>query len=221
MHRNTIKFFKTASLTLAASLVMPLTALAAGNSGTLQSANHFLPVMSEGYRYTSTPYGETATILGVAKAVRDHGNKQAISSRGLHIPSKSENRVIQRYDLTFPANCGGQTFSYYEGKGFSALGFHTQGKVVFDLLTGGSPYTAPRLWGPYDQVINDPVPMQVIYSGSQSSGFGQTMSSFMAGKVAELPQQKSSAYGKTYSEGIYKAGSCDAFNTRDNILVQK
>jgi len=221
MHHNLIKHLKTVSLALTTGFVLPATTLAADPAGTLQSSNHYLPVQSEGYRFTSTPYGETATILSVAKTVRHHGAKQTISSRGLHIPDKSENRVIQRYNLTFPAACGGQTFSYYEGKGFSALGYHTQGKIVFDLLNGGSPYSAPRLWGPYDQVINDPAPMHVVFSRGQDSGFGLIKASFMVGEVAEMPQHKVSGYGSAYSESVYTAGSCDALNTMDTIMVQK
>ncbi len=221
MHCNHLKIIKALSLALVTGFILPATTFAADSTSVLQSANHYLPVQSEGFRFTSTPYGESRAILSVAKLVRQHGVKQAISSRGLHIPSKSENRVIQRYDLTLPASCGNHTFSYYEGKGFSALGYHTQNKVVFDLLNGGGPYSAPRLWGPYDQVVNDPAPMHVVYSGSQSSGFGQTISSFMAGKVADMSQQKSSDYGSTYSEGVFAASSCDALNNMDNILVKK
>lgn len=221
MYRNHLKTANALGLALITGFVLPATTFAAGSTSVLQSANHYLPVQSEGYRFTSTPYGESKAILSVAKLVRQHGVKQSISSRGLHIPGKSENRVIQRYDLTLPTSCGGQTFSYYEGRGFSALGYHTQNKVIFDLLKGGSPYSAPRLWGPYDQVINDPAPMHVIYSGSQSSGFSWAISSFMAGKVADMSQQKSSDYGNTYSEGVLAAGNCDALNNMGNILVKK
>lgn len=221
MHRNLTKLFKSVSLVFATSIALPAISFAAGSGDMVYGTHDYLPIKSEGYRFSSTPYGETTAILSVASKVRQHGVKHAISSRGLHIPSKSENRVIQRYDLTFPAACGGQTFSFYEGKNFSALGYHTDGKVVFDLLNGGSPYSAPRLWGPYDQVINDPAPMHTVVSSGSDEGFGLVKASFMVGKVAEMPSHKVSSYGGTYSESVYTAGSCDALSNPANILVQK
>ncbi len=221
MHRNLTNLIKSVSLVFVTGFALPTTTLAAGSADMVYGAHDYLPVRSEGHRYSSAPYGETAAILSVASKVRHNGVKHTISSRGLHIPSKSENRVIQRYDLTFPVTCGGQTFSYYEGKDFSALGYHTNGKVVFDLLKGGGPYSAPRLWGPYDQVINDPAPMHVVFSNGSDEGFGLVKASFMVGKVAEMPQHKVNSYGGTYSESVYTAGSCDALNSTGNILVQK
>ncbi len=221
MHPGFTKRIKSVSLVLATGFTLPSTALAAGPTDQVYSARDFLPVRSEGHRFTSTPYGETAVILNVANKVQNHGIKHAISSRGLYIPNKSENRVIQRYDFTFPTACGGQTFSYYEGRNFSALGYHNNGKVVFDLLTGGSPYSAPRLWGPYDQVINDPAPMQLVVSDGQESGFGLARASFVVGKVTEMSQPKVSEYGKIYSESVYTASRCAALNSTGKILVQK
>ncbi|HHJ17845.1 MAG TPA: hypothetical protein ENJ80_14225 [Gammaproteobacteria bacterium] len=221
MRRNFTKLINSVCLLLATGIALPATALATGSVDMVYGASHYLPVRSEGYRFTSTPYGETAAIINVASMVRYHGARHAISSRGLHIPDKSENRVIQRYDLTFPIACGGQTFSYYEGKNFSALGFHSNGKVVFDLLAGGSPYSAPRLWGPYDQVINDPAPMHVVISNGSDEGFGLVKASFVVGTVAEIPQAKTSEYGRAYSASIYTAGNCASLDNTGNTLVQK
>ncbi len=216
MSRKFSKVIKTASLALAASCT--LTGNAVAGATDLVSANSHLPVRSEGHRYTSNPYGEAAAILKVAQQVKANGVGQSISSRGLHIPNKSANRIIKRYEYTYPAACGGQTFSYYEGSDFSALGLHNDGKVVFDLLEGGSPYSAPRLWGPYDQVINDPSPMHVVYSKGDENGFGLVKASFMVGKVAEMSTSKQASYGKNYSAGVHAAGSCDS--AINNFLVK-
>lgn len=218
MRRSSIQFV---NLVLATCLALPATSAAAGSANQVNNARDTLPTRSEGHRFTSTPYGETAAILSVADAVRNRGIKHTISSRGLHIPNKSGNRIIQRYDLTFPTACGGQTFSYYEGQNFSALGYHSNGKVVFDLISGGSPYSAPRLWGPYDQVINDPVPMQMVISNDNNNSFGVGRASFVVGKVANMPQPKGNKYGNIYSRNVDAASRCASGNQTDNILVQK
>lgn len=220
MHCNLTTLIKSVCLVLATGITLPATALATGSVDIVYGTHDYLPVRSEGHRFTSTPYGETTAIINVASKVRYHGARHAISSRGLHIPDKSENRIIQRYDLTFPLACGGQTFSYYEGKGFSALGYHTNGKVVFDMLSGG-PYSAPRLWGPYDQVLNDPSPMHVVISNGDDEGFGLVNASFMIGAVAEMSQAKVNDYGQRYSTSIYTAGSCVTLDGPGNTLVQK
>lgn len=218
MSRKFNKVIKTASLALAATCALTANPAAAGSTYLVHSADRQLPVRSEGHRYTSNPYGEAAFILKVAEQVKSNGVGQSISSRGLHIPNKSANRVIKRYQYTYPAACGGQTFSYYEGNDFSALGLHKDGKVVFDLLKGGSPYSAPRLWGPYDQVVNDPSPMRVVYSQGDENGFGLVKASFMAGRVAEMPAAKQASYGKNYSASVQSAGSCKS--SLNNVLVQ-
>ncbi len=219
MCRKFSKAIKTASLAVAATLTLTANPAAAGSADQVYSANSHLPVRSEGHRYASNPYGEAAAIQSVAQQVKSNGTRQRISSRGMHIPNKSANRIISRYEYTFPAACGGQTFSYYEGNDFSALGLHNNGKVVFDLLEGGSPYSAPRLWGPYDQVINDPSPMHVVYSEGDESGFGLVKASFMVGKVAEMSMSKQASYGKNYSAGVHSAGSC--VSSSNNLLVKK
>jgi len=221
MRRNFTQPVKAVSLVLATGIALPATLLAADSANMVYGARDYLPVRSEGYRFSSTPYGETAAIISVAGKVRYHGARHTVSSRGLHIPGKSENRIIQRYDLTFPLACGGQTFSYYEGKDFSALGFHSNGKIVFDLLTGGSPYSAPRLWGPYDQVINDPSPMHVVVSNGSDEGFGLVRASFIVGAVADMPQAKVNDYGRAYSASIYTAGNCTSLDGSGNNLVRK
>jgi hypothetical protein len=219
MHRNMNKVLKTTSLALSLA-VSGITTASAGDA-IVYDAYNYLPVSSEGSRFTSSPYGEVAAILSVASQVRTNGQMQRISSRGLHIPNKAGNRIIARYDYTFPASCGGASFSYYEGSDFRALGLHRDGKVVFDVLQGGGPYSAPRLWGPYDQVVNDPVPMRVVMSKGGESGFGLMKASFVAGKVADMPEHKQQGYGASYSSSVFSAKSCGGSGEAGNILVRK
>lgn len=219
MCRNFSKVIRNTSLALAASCMLSINAAADEFTHPVYTTSNYLPVRADGHRYSSNPYGETSTILNLAQQVKSHGIKQHMSSRGLAIPNKSANRIIDHYEYTFPATCGGQTFSYYEGNGFSALGWHTDGKVVFDLLQGGSPYSAPRLWGPYDQVLNDPSPMHLVYSEGGKNGFGLAKASFLAGMVADMSSDNKASYGKDYSASVYTAGSCSSF--LNNILVQK
>jgi len=196
-------------------------ALSAGNSAAIYKINDYLPVSADGYRYTSAPYGEILGIMKTVQQIKTHGSLQRISTRGMNIPNKSENRIVARYDYTFPASCGGASFSYYEGEKFAALGYVHEDAVILDVLEGGSPYTAPRLWGPYDQVLNDDTPMMTIVSFNGENGSGLMTASFMAGKVTGMEQAGQERLGKAYSSGIYSASRCKQDPDTGNLLVNK
>ena len=197
------------------------TVLAAGQSGAFYKLSDYLPVSADGYRYTSVPYGEIVGILKVVAKIKTHGSLQRISTRGMDIPNKSGNSIVARYDYTFPAGCGGASFSYYEGKDFAALGYALEDKVVLDVLEGGSPYTAPRLWGPYDQVLNDATPMMTVVSYNGENGSGLMTASFLAGRVTGMKPAEQERLGNAYSSGIYSASRCTQDPDTGNLLVTK
>lgn len=193
--------------------------LAGEPSVTLYSMGEYLPVSADGYRYTSVPYGELAGILNVVHEIKAQGSMQRISSRGMNIPNKTENRIVTRYDYTFPANCGGASFSYFEGDSFAALSYRYEDTTILDVLEGGGPYTAPRLWGPYDQVLNGRTPMVTVASFNGENGSGLMTASFMAGKVTGMDQAAQERLGTAYSSGIYTASRCAQGPGNGTLLV--
>jgi hypothetical protein len=196
-------------------------ALSAGPDGTLYEMSDYLPVSADGYRYTSIPYGELAGILKVVHEIKAQGGMQRISSRGMKIPSKSDNRIVARYDYTFPASCGGNSFTYYEGDSFAALGYVHEGTVILDVLEGGGPYTAPRLWGPYDQVLDNKTPMVTVASFNGENGSGLMNASFLAGRVTGLEQAMQESLGTAYSSAIYTASRCTQTPGPGKLVVTK
>ncbi len=197
-------------------------ACASGPSHPVYSVEDYLPVVSDGYRYTSTPYGEVVGILKVAQQVKTYGSHRKISTRGMRIPNKALNSIVMRHDYTFPTVCGGSRFSLYEGQGFTALGYDNEdGTAVLDVLAGGSPYTAPRLWGPYDQVLNTNTPMVTVASFNGYNGSGLMTASFLAGEVTGMNSTTQQQLGNVYSSAIYTASRCLRHDDSGQLLVTR
>ena len=167
-------------------------------------------LIEAGKRFVSQPYGEVELILGVAAEVRLHGEKRRIRTRGVEMPSEYAPSFVDRYDYTLPGSCGGQTFSYYEGDGFAALGYHAeQGKVILDVLAGGGPFTGPRLWGAYDQVLNSNVRMDLMFGGGKKDGMGLLKASYKIGLMPVMRTGSKDYYGELYSHAVAKAAACE------------
>ena len=198
------------------------TAQASGPAHSIYAVEDYLPVVSDGYRYTSAPYGELLGILKVAEQIKMHGNHYKVSTRGMQIPNKAANNIVTRSDYTFPTVCGGTSFSLYEGEDFTALGFdQDNGTVVLDVLDGGSPYTAPRLWGPYDQVLNTRSPMVTVASFNGANGSGLMTASFLAGEVTAMNAATQRKLGNDYSSAIYTASRCLQRDGNGKLVVTR
>jgi hypothetical protein len=218
MNYSKMKASLYAGLAIMLGLICSGTAYPSG-AGTFYDINESLPVRSEGHRYTSNPYGEMFEILAVVQYVKSYGSTERVFTRGMQLPNSY--RVVHRYDYTFPASCGGASYSYYEGEDFAALGYNYDGKVVLDVLEGGSPYSAPRLWGAYDQVLNDVTPMHMVVSFNGLTGLNGSAASFMAGKVTGMTSARQEHLGNAYSSGIYTSSRCNHPSGPGNLLVTK
>ena len=200
-------------LAIASSMLAPAALPAADAPGadgeTLYGAVAHLPVRDEGRRFMSGPHGEVDHILRVAAETRRRGEAVKVSAVELQVPDRALNNILTRYDYRFPEDCGGQRFSYYEGHDFRALGHHQGDKVVVDVLVGGGPFTAPRLWGPYDQVLNDSVDMQMLVGSGEQDSFGLMKASYTVGLVARLPEERRDGYGDVYRLATAGAGACE------------
>ena len=156
----------------------------------------------DGKRFITNPYGETESILAVAAQTKAQGKLKRVSTRGIKMPSGYVGGFINRYDNTFP---NGQTFSYYEGDGFGALGYHAEdGKVILDVLVGGGAFSSPKLWGPYDQLLGDKdnSSMQLMMGDGSKDGMGLLKASYAIGYTAVLAEEDYSTLGNAYSNAV-------------------
>lgn len=178
-----------------------------GNPDTINDDREYL--IEAGKRFISKPHGEVELIMSVASQVRLNGQHRRVRTRGLQMPAEFAGSFIDRYDYTMPASCGGKTFSYYEGDGFTALGYHGQNrKMIVDVLAGGGPYAAPRLWGPYDQILNSNVRMDLMMGDGAKDGMGVLKASYKIGLVTGMSGDSKDYYGELYSRAIVEAIEC-------------
>ena len=167
------------------------------------------PYLKEkGKRFVAGPYGEVESILGVAAEVKSQGHVERIRARGMTMPHTSVSDMVDRYRYTFPQSCGGGSYSYYEGDRFAALGFHDGNRVILDVLVGGGPFTAPKLWGPYDQVLNENVEMHLMSGDPKMDGMAVLKASYVIGLVPDLDRQRSTEYAERYTSAVSESADC-------------
>ena len=155
-----------------------------------------------GKRFITNPYGETQSILAVAAQTKAQGELKRVSTRGIKMPSGYVGGFINKYENTF---ANGETFSYYEGDGFGALGYHTEdGTVVLDVLVGGGAFSSPKLWGPYDQLLGDKdnSSMQLMMGDGSKDGMGLLKASYAIGYTAVMAEEDYSSLGNAYGTAV-------------------
>lgn len=166
-------------------------------------------LIEAGKRFVSKPHGTTELILGIAEEVKAKGEKHRVRTRGIHMPAEYTDSFVDRYDYTLPTGCGEATFSYYEGEGFGALGYHAgRGTVILDVLAGGGPFSAPRLWGPYDQVLNANIRMDLMMGDGLKDGMGLLQASYKIGLVPVMRKATKNYYGELYARAVLDAANC-------------
>ncbi len=166
-------------------------------------------LIEAGKRFVSKPHGSVELILGIANEVRAKGEKHRVRTRGIQMPNEYAGSFVDRYDYTLPTQCGEQKFSYYEGDGFAALGYHAdRGAVILDVLAGGGPFSAPRLWGPYDQVLNANIRMDLMMGDGLKDGMGLLQASYKIGLVPVMRTGTKNYYGELYSRAVLDAAEC-------------
>lgn len=156
----------------------------------------------DGKRFITNPYGETESILAVAAEAKAKGKLKRVSTRTIKMPSGYVGGFINRYQHTF---ANGETFSYYEGDNFGALGYHAEdGKVVLDVLVGGGAFSSPKLWGPYDQLLGDKdnSSMQLMMGDGGKDGMGLLKASYAIGYTAVMAEEDYSRLGNSYGNAI-------------------
>jgi hypothetical protein len=167
-----------------------------------------LPVVSDGQRFMSQPYGDSRTILDVAHAVRRNGMPKYERVPALRIAGRVPLQTTDRYDYQFPQVCGGYRFSYFETRDLKALGLQRGEQLIVDVLKGGGTFSAPRLWGVNDQVLDETTPMKLIAGDAREGGVGTLGASYAVGFVAMLPEEKLREYGRDYATATRQAKQC-------------
>ena len=185
----------------------------------LYGVREHLPVQSEGGRFMSTPYGESELIVSINNHIQELGQQRKIQSRGINLPNKAHNQYISQYNYTFPKQCGAFTFSSYHGEEFSALGLHYKGVIILDAITTSGPYASPRIWGLYDQLLNEKTSMNILFENPGSGEIGLTSSAYMVGMVATFPEKKKQSLGAIYKQALSSASKC--INTAVKTGVKK
>jgi hypothetical protein len=94
------------------------------------------------------------------------------------------------------------------GEGFDALGYHHGDKVIFDVLVGGGPFSSPKLWGPYDQVLNDNIEMHLMMGNGKKDGMGLLKASYAIGMTPILPDEDFNEYGSVYTSNTTTSMQC-------------
>ncbi len=170
-------------------------------TGTYDSSDRAY-TQENGKRFITNPYGETESILAIAAQTKAEGELKRVSTRGIKMPSGYVGGFINKYERTF---ANGETFSYYEGEGFGALGYHAgDGKVVLDVLVGGGAFSSPKLWGPYDQLLGDKdnSSMQLMMGDGSKDGMGLLKASYAIGYTAVMAEEDYSNLGNAYGTAI-------------------
>ncbi len=179
-------------------------------------------LQKNGKRFIDGPYGEVESILAVATEAKKSGDLKRVSTRNISMPQEYVGGYINRYDYEFPASCGGGKYSYYEGEGFGALGYYHGEKVVLDVLVGGGAFAAPKLWGPYDQVLYDNHEMKLMMGNGKKDGMGLLKASYSIGMTAVMADEDFKEYGDSYSSNVQAAVECtDIINQKKKPIIRQ
>lgn len=180
--------------------------------------------MKDGKRFVSDPYGDIKSILRVAKLTKEKGQSKRVSTRRITMPQNYVGGSIERHVYQFPESCGGAKFSYFEGDGFGALGYHHGKKIILDVMVGGGPFASPKLWGPYDQVLGDRhnVKMKLMMGNGQQDGMGLLKASYAIGMMPQMSKKHYAELGNAYVNAVRATAECSLDNepTQDPVIRQ-
>ncbi|MEM7207676.1 MAG: DUF3579 domain-containing protein [Pseudomonadota bacterium] len=111
-------------------------------------------------------------LIALAAEVRVSGSYQELASNGMLIPKNSTDYSIAHYHAETEMLGQRRPVSYFEGKTFHAVGYRSGDQVVLQVLVGGGPFSAPRLWGPVQRMARDPVELHYLQGLDGRDGFG-------------------------------------------------
>lgn len=120
---------------------------------------------------------------------------------------------LNRYHYPVADECGIEKFQLFDGGEFIALGYEVslggdKTEIIFDVLTGGGPFSAPSLWGPYDQILNRRHRMEMIMGDAAKDGMGLMKSGYSVGMKADLSSYEFTETGDVYGNAVSTTGQC-------------
>ncbi len=162
-----------------------------------------------GKRVFDGPYGNEKFIIAIGQELKNRGEKKRVFTRGIKMPQDYASSSLDRYHYPATDDCGIEKFKFYEGGEFRALGYRQGEKeVILDVMTGGGPFSAPGIWGPYDQIMGRHHKMKMIMGDAKTDGMGLMESGYAIGMKAKLPTYELQQYGDNFSIAIDNTGQC-------------
>jgi len=162
-----------------------------------------------GKRIFDGPYGNVTYIIAIGQELKNRGEKKRVFTRGIKMPQSYASSSLDRYHYPITDACGIEKFKFYEGGNFRALAFKQGEKeMLLDVMTGGGPFSAPGVWGPYDQVMGRRHKMKMIMGDAKTDGMGLMQSGYAIGMKAKLPTYELQQYGDNFSIAIENTGQC-------------
>jgi hypothetical protein len=160
-------------------------------------------------RFFKGPWGDADQIIRIGQELKNRGEKKRIFTRGIQMPQSYASSSVDRYRYSLADDCGIEKFNFYEGDDFRALGLvYGEEEYIFDVLTGGGPFTGPGIWGPYDQIVGRRHGMEPIMAEAGKDGVGLTNSGYLIGQKADLPGSEMSAIGTLYGDLLSGTTKC-------------
>ncbi|MFQ5660583.1 MAG: hypothetical protein ACE5GZ_09155 [Gammaproteobacteria bacterium] len=162
-----------------------------------------------GKRIFRGPYGDTHFIIAISQELKNRGEKKRVFTRGITMPHEYTSSSLDRYNYLIEEECGINNFKFYEGPDFTALGY-IEGKreILFDVMTGGGPFSSPGIWGPYDQIIGKRHKMKMIMGDAKKDGLGMIKGGYAIGMKAALPSYELQEQGDLYGGIVKTTGQC-------------
>ena len=111
-------------------------------------------------------------MISLAAGARSAGSHTELGSNGMLIPNNLGSYTIDHHQSETELFGVTRSVSYFEGKNFHALGYHSGDQIVLNVLVGGGPFSGPRLWGPVQRMARDPVQLHYFAGNEGRDGFG-------------------------------------------------
>jgi|GEM_PF-6468705 len=129
--------------------------------------------------------------IALAAAVRARGQRSRLTANGMLVQRRGLKHHIDHYQHRLPAAGRLRRLAYFEGKSFHALGYRCGDQLVLEVLVGGGPFNAPRLWGPMRRMARDPVQFHLVCGRGEADGFGVMKATY----YLDSPAQAAAAAG--------------------------
>ncbi len=144
---------------------------------------------------------QVTSLLQAALEARIHGAPTPVDvGDDASMPSSGPRNLV-RYDHAAVVDRRTHRVSYFEGDRFHALGIESPGAATIEVLLGGGPRNAPKLWTNFEQALHDSVEVHLFSGDPERDDFGLLKASYdvaLAGQQSVLlPSEIESAPAKT------------------------